>query len=125
MCYNANVTMDGRPMEKGTLWQTILATEDRARATGALKSFPTDQAFIEDRGVRFFVRVLAALARKAEARKQQDADAVSGNRANPFLPPEKDLTVAGITDTHLAVLNKFNVMDHHLLIVTRHFEEQE
>jgi ATP adenylyltransferase len=44
---------------------------------------------------------------------------------NPFLPPEKELTVADISDTHIAVLNKFNVMEHHLLIVTRHFEDQD
>lgn len=44
---------------------------------------------------------------------------------NPFLPPERELTVADISETHIAVLNKYNVMEHHLLIVTRHFEDQD
>jgi ATP adenylyltransferase len=75
--------------------------------------------------VRFTVRVLAGLRRKAEAREEQDAAERSGKAANPFLPPEKDLVVADVTDTHLALLNKFNVVDHHLLIITRQFEDQE
>jgi ATP adenylyltransferase len=33
--------------------------------------------------------------------------------------------VADISETHVALLNKFNVVEHHLLIVTRHFEDQE
>ncbi|MEW8585786.1 MAG: Ap4A phosphorylase II, partial [Candidatus Thiodiazotropha sp.] len=44
---------------------------------------------------------------------------------NPFLPPETDLTVADISPTHLSVLNKFNVVEHHLLIVTRDYQDQE
>jgi ATP adenylyltransferase len=33
--------------------------------------------------------------------------------------------VATVSDDHLALLNKFNVIDRHLLIVTRCFEDQE
>jgi ATP adenylyltransferase len=33
--------------------------------------------------------------------------------------------VADLSDTHIALLNKFNVIDHHLLIVTRCFRSQE
>jgi ATP adenylyltransferase len=104
-------------LEKGTLWRNVIRTTEHALASGALRTFPTVRAFIEDGGVRFFVRVLASLREKSVARTKQDAD--------PFLPPEKDLTVADITDTHIAVLNKFNVVDHHLLIVTRHYEDQD
>jgi len=106
-----------RPLEKGTLWRSIVRTTEQALRSGALRSFPTVHAFIEEQGVSFFVRVLATLREKAAARTKQDVD--------PFLPPERDLTVADITDTHIAVLNKFNVVDHHLLLVTRHFEDQD
>lgn len=106
-----------KPLEKGTLWHRVVRTTEHALTSGALRSFPTVHAFIEDGGVRFFVRVLASLREKSVARTKQDLD--------PFLPPEQDLTVADITDTHVAVLNKFNVVDHHLLIVTRHFEDQD
>ncbi len=112
-------------LPRNTLWKNIVATSERARASGALLPAPTDYTFIEDGGIRFFVRVLSGLRRKDEAREKQTDAATSGKQVNPFLPPEKDLTVADISDTHVAILNKFNVVDHHLLIVTRRFEDQE
>jgi ATP adenylyltransferase len=112
-------------LKRGTLWQRLVATTEHALASGALLPGPTNHAFIEDNGVRFFVRVLSSLRRKDEARKKQDAGSMGGKSVNPFLPPEKDLIVADLTDTHLAVLNKFNVVEHHLLIVTRSFEDQD
>jgi ATP adenylyltransferase len=111
-------------LEKGTLWQSILRTTGQALATGALRSFPTDRVFIEDGGIRFFIRIMAALRQKADARSRQDESAQAGRNIDPFLPPEKDLTVTDVTDTHIAVLNKYNVVDHHLLIITRHYEDQ-
>ncbi len=111
--------------KKGTLWDSVIRTTEQAVSVGALLPIPTDYFFIEDCGVRFFVRVLASLSRKDEAKKKQEAESNSGKSVNPFLPPEKELTVADISDTHVAVLNKFNVMEHHLLIITRHFEDQD
>ncbi len=110
----------------GTLWQSIVVVTERALSTGALLSIPTDFDFIEDGGVRFLVRVLSSLERKdAERRMQQAQTGPSGKKANPFLPYEKNLFVADVSETHVALLNKFNVVEHHLLIVTRHFEHQE
>src|SRR5512142_595358 len=111
-------------MKKGSLWERVVTTTRHALESGKLVPVPTDYAFVEEGGVRFFVRVLASLRRKDEARQKQETDSGGGAPANPFLPPEKDLTVADITDTHLAILNKFNVVEHHLLIVTREFEDQ-
>src|SRR5215813_96042 len=45
--------------------------------------------------------------------------------SNPFLPYDPDLFVASISPTHISLLNKFNVVEHHLLIVTRAFEDQQ
>jgi ATP adenylyltransferase len=112
-------------LKKGTLWRSIVRTTENALTTGALVPVSTDHTFIEDAGLRFFVRVLASLQRKDEARKQQEAATASGNKVNPFLPPEKGLIVADLTDTHQAILNKFNVVEHHLLIITRHIEDQD
>lgn len=111
--------------EKGSLKRRLEDAADRAVRTGALLPIPTDYTFIEDSGVRFFVRVLSALRRKDEERYRQERAAGAGRTIDPFLPPEKDLVVADISDSHIAVLNKFNVVDRHLLIVTRHFEDQE
>ena len=113
-------------IQKGTLWQQVVRVTENALQAGALIPVPTEYELIEDSGIRFFVRILSALRRKDEARRQQEkASSESGKQINPFLPYEKDLFVSHISETHAAILNKFNVLEHHLLIVTRHFEDQE
>ena len=62
-------------MERGTLWQRVRTTTEKALGTGALMQFPTSTAYVEEGGVRYFVRVLEALKRKDEARKEQQAPA--------------------------------------------------
>ena len=112
-------------LSRGTLWQKIVATTDAAIISGALLPVPTDHRVIEEGRIRYLVRVLARLRRKDEARKAQDKAAAAGRKFNPFLPPEPALTVGQVSSTHSAVLNKFNVVEHHLLIVTKQFENQE
>lgn len=112
-------------LQPGTLWRRIEEQTAHALAVGALRSIPTRLEYIEDGGVRFVVRIAPSLARKDRARRKQAQAAASGKQANPFLPYERDLLVAEISDTHLCLLNKFNVVEHHLLIVTRAFEDQE
>ena len=119
------MTGEWEDMEKGALWDRVVATTRQALTAGILVPVPTNYTFIEDHGVRFFIRVLSGLGRKDEARKKQKAAVERGKSANPFLPPEKDLVVADISGTHLALLNKFNVVENHLLIVTRAFEDQD
>jgi ATP adenylyltransferase len=120
---NARETLQ---LEPGTLWDKAIAQTKHAKSCGALQFLPTEYEFIEQGGINFLVRVLPHLARKDEAKKKQDKDtANSGKDFNPFLPYEEDLFVADISDTHLCLLNKFSIIDHHLLIVTRAFEEQE
>ncbi len=113
-------------LEPGTLWPKIKESSDRAIACGALHSIPTESEFVEEKGIRFLVRTLSNLDRKEEDKKKQEQkSATSGKEFNPFLPYDKDLFVADISETHVCLLNKFNVVDYHLLLVTREFEEQE
>ncbi len=113
-------------LQTGTLWPGIVRQTRHAIECGVLHSIKTEQEIVEDNGVRFLVRSVSSLARKDEERKQQAKEPKPLNKpANPFLPYDKDLFVTDISDTHLALLNKFNVIDHHLLIVTRAFEDQE
>jgi ATP adenylyltransferase len=110
----------------GTLWASIKQRTAHALLCGSLQSIPTEFEFVEQDGVRFLVRILANLVRKEEAQqKQEKQSAAQGKDFNPFLPYEKDLWVADISDTHVCLLNKYNVVDYHLLIITRAFEEQE
>ncbi len=96
----------------------------QAVACGALRPIDTNQIFVEDHGVRFVIRAVSNLMRK-DALRPHDATGNSRAPIDPFQPPEPELTVGGLSDTHIAVLNKFNVIDRHLLIVTRRFEHQE
>lgn len=113
-------------LEPGTLRTLIAARTAHALRRGALLSLPTESEFLEQGGVRFLVRILANLARKEQAGERQAGQAAaSGKPVNPFLPYDEDLFVTGLTDTHLCLLNKYNVVDHHVLIVTRAFEDQQ
>ncbi len=113
-------------LPSGTLWQRIITQTEYAINCGALASIPTDYDFIETGNIRFLVRILSNLARKQKAqKKQQKKLAKSGEEFNPFLPYEQNLFVGNLSETHLCLLNKFNVVDHHLLIITRQFEAQE
>jgi ATP adenylyltransferase len=98
----------------GTLWGEIRARTESAIAKGALHTIATDYHILQQGGLAFMVRVAQNLQRKAKDKA-----------THPFLPPEPELTVADITPTHLAVLNKFNVVENHLLILTRAFEHQD
>lgn len=107
-------------LKPGTLWPALRRQTRRALASGALQPIRTEQLRVDDNGIRFLVRLVSSLVRKTEDRVRY-----RGPAPDPFLPYEPDLLVAQVSDTHLALLNKFNVIDHHLLIVTRRFEHQE
>jgi ATP adenylyltransferase len=87
----------------------------RAAASGALQPIQTESLAIEDAGVRFAVRAVSSLARKEAARAAADA----------LGDYEPDLFVGPASPSHYVLLNKFNVLPYHLLIVTRRFEPQE
>ena len=112
-------------LEPNTLWQKTIEVTHSARQTGALKSIETEYHIIEQQDIAFLVRSLANVVRKEKAKKeQQKKEKEIGKYFDPFLPYETDLFVSNITKTHLCLLNKFNVVNNHLLIVTRDFELQ-
>jgi ATP adenylyltransferase len=98
---------------------------DHALACGALQPIETRYEFLEQGGMRFLVRMLANLVRKEKANQLQATQGQQGKAFNPFLPYDPDLFVADLSATHLCLLNKYNVVDHHVLVVTRDFEEQD
>lgn len=121
-----NTNTDVAPFLNGTLWRRIRKTTDAALQIGALKPIKTQGSVMADGGVDFLVRVVESLARKdAEKVLKAGRDKKKGGNANPFLPYEQPMFVADVSNTHLCLLNKFNVIEHHLLIVTRKFEHQE
>ncbi|HEY9768295.1 MAG TPA: phosphorylase [Coleofasciculaceae cyanobacterium] len=112
-------------LQPGTLWSETTQRTKTARECGALKSIETEYHVIQQHNISFVVRTLSNLTRKEQARKKQSQqEKQTGTTINPFLPYEPDLFVGDISPTHLCLLNKFNVVDNHLLIVTRAFEPQ-
>lgn len=98
----------------GSLWNRVRATTHDALRNGAIEPIDTEATYCVDCGVQFLIRVISSLRGKPP-----------GDDHNPFLPYEKELYVADALDSHVCVLNKYNVVDHHLLIVTREFQHQE
>ncbi|ACK70109.1 Ap4A phosphorylase II [Gloeothece citriformis PCC 7424] len=108
-------------LESGTLWTKVREQTQKALELGALQPILTDSEFIKQDDITFLVRIVSNLTRKDKAQKQSQ----DNKEFNPFLPYDEDLFVCDISQTHLCLLNKYNVIDYHLLIVTRLFEEQD
>jgi len=103
----------------GGLLAAADAAARRARACGALQPIPSEAHEVAEGGLRFAVRRLVPGARLPPA-------AAAGLAArDPFADPEPALVVAALSDTHLCLLNKFPVLERHLLLVTRAFAPQE
>lgn len=112
-------------LQPGTLWSKATEQTELARQCGALKSIETEYHLIRQQDISFVVRTLSNLARKEQASKQQhQREHQTGRRIDPFLPYEQDLFVGDLSASHICLLNKFNVVNNHLLIVTRAFESQ-
>jgi len=105
-----------------TLWQQAATTSQSARECGALKPIETETFAVTENGIPFLIRMLSSLRDKAEA--LQRLEQAGDRRQNPFLPPDPALLVKEIPPRHRCVLNKFCVIDRHLLLVTREFESQ-
>lgn len=102
-------------LQSSTLWQQIQDRSIHALNCGAIQPVTLHCEWIEQAGMGFWAQVMPNLVRRDTAQQT----------ANPFLPYETDLFVTHLSDTHLCLLNKFNIVDHHVLIVTRSFEKQE
>lgn len=110
-------------LERGSLAAALLARSQHALACGAMQPIRTDEEIVPDGGMEFIVRRVSSLERKERLKQQNGQKAPSD--ADPFLPHEPDLFVADLTQSHFSLLNKFNVIERHLLIVTRAFVPQE
>jgi ATP adenylyltransferase len=111
-------------IERGTLAERLRRSADEALSSGALQPIRTEHCLVDDHGVRFVVRILEGLARKRAVQREQRQAVAAGTWTNPFLPYEPSMFVADLSPTHVALLNKYNVIDRHLLIVTREYESQ-
>lgn len=123
-------------MTLGTLLSRIRATASQAKELGTLKSIETSSTLLSSTSSSppFLVRVVENLARKDDATARQGpatgtahdptASAPPKPSFNPFLPYDKSMYVQDVGPAHVLLLNKFNVVEDHVLVVTKDFEEQ-
>ena len=111
----------GDPVPAGALRKHLEQRTAAGLAGGALQSIQTESEIVQQAGVDFLVRRIANLRRKDQARFA----AAAAEDSNPFLPYDPALYLGDIGPRHAAVLNKFNVVAKHLLLVTRAFVHQE
>lgn len=109
----------------------IRAVSDAAARSGALVPLATEAEHIPRNDAQgypgFLVRLVQNSARKDANATLQAAGAPKKSKPdnfNPFLPYEQALYVEHVAPAHVLLLNKFNVVNNHVLIVTAEYEEQ-
>ncbi|MGB7399240.1 ATP adenylyltransferase family protein [Castellaniella sp.] len=115
-----------------SLMRDVRIRTESAIASGDLLPIQAEQVILQEQGLAFIVRWVAALAAKDAASKpaaQSGASTIlpGGPRDpdfNPFLHPDPALLVGAVGDHHVAILNKFPVCLHHLVLARRQFAEQ-
>lgn len=112
--------------QPGTL---SVATEERtaqALDSGHLQPVNITREVHHHDGLPYLYHVLQGRDKKVEDlithKKKEKLD---GKKHNPFLPYEKEMEVAPFTQNHALLLNKFPVIEHHLLAVTRDYAHQD
>lgn len=100
------------------LEEAIRRRTSEALDTGLLQPIETDRRLLRQGDLE----VLVSVAR--EPRRDPARGSGRGAGSNPFLPYEQDLVVAELSDTHVCLLNRYPVIEGHLLLITRTFEDQ-
>jgi len=107
-------------------WSDVERRAAQAAEVGAMVSIYTRSTDVVDGGVAFEVRLATSLAKsKPKGTAAAEGPAGSVPKRNPFLPYDEELFVCDAGDHHVLLLNKFNVVQGHLLVVTRAFESQD
>eukprot|EP00890_Picochlorum_soloecismus_P003465 jgi/Picsp_1/4119/NSC_01629-R1_ap4a phosphorylase ii len=104
------------------LWNKICATYRLAQDKGAASLTRTSTETLEDQGFQYILKIASNLRDKPKPKKDKSVK----QARNPFLPPDPDLFVSKLsTGQHSCVLNKFNLVAHHCIIITDDFHPQE
>lgn len=116
--------VNANPTSPSELWQAMVDRYDSAQAAQAATITDTNSIVVTDCGIDFVLKVATKLRDKPPLPKANHG-AFRKEWRNPFLPPDPDLFVCHLSDTHSLVLNKFNIVPHHGLVITREFHPQE
>lgn len=139
LCSRSRIAMTiETTMRPSPLLQRIREVSAAAQKLGTLKSIDTTSTMLTSPdSPPFLVRVLQNLVRKDAATAAQGNNPTGSQPSasasgapgkppgfNPFLPYEASMYVQHAGPRHVVLLNKFNVVADHVLIVTESFEEQ-
>jgi ATP adenylyltransferase len=105
--------------QRGALKDLVKRRTAEALAAGALKPIATRSEYLDEDGVRFLVRILSG------EKPKLPAASAAGAAASPFLAQDDALGVADASSSHVCRLNRYPVVEDHLLIVTRRYEDQQ
>lgn len=111
-------------LDPSELWAKTVAATAHANACGAIRPIAATYSVIEEAGIPFVIWSPAPRSSAAPA-GTPGKPTYADDSPNPFLPYAPEMFVADLTPTHVCLLNKYNILPHHLLIVTRAFEHQE
>jgi ATP adenylyltransferase len=100
------------------LWALVRERSAAAHASGAMYRIESEPFFVEDGGVEFVVR-------RAIDYQRQLAIQPRSRPGNPFAEPEPELLVGDVGPAHRVMLNKYHVVENHLLLITRAYVDQE
>jgi sulfate adenylyltransferase (ADP) / ATP adenylyltransferase len=97
-------------------WNQAKFVSEKALADGELLPIATKPQEVNEQGIRFRLHI------KNDNMRQKITEAKTDR--NPFLPFEESMFVSPAGDSHVCLLNRFPVLDDHLLICSNQFEEQ-
>ncbi|PSC73596.1 ATP adenylyltransferase [Micractinium conductrix] len=113
------------PAASAALWQAVTQRYDAAQRAAAATMTGTHTEVLEEGGVRWVLRVADKLRDKPKPPPAAAEGAPEKEWRNPFLPYEQALWVADLGAEHVLLLNKFNIVPWHCLVVTAQFQRQE
>jgi ATP adenylyltransferase len=111
----------------------VLFAVQRARAARALVPIETQVTVVEEHGLALELRHASALALKDVNRAARGGAGPGERPVNPFLPFDPEMFVADAPGavvaedaltSHVLLLNKFPVVEGHVILITRDFREQ-
>ncbi|KAI9490847.1 ATP adenylyltransferase-domain-containing protein [Zychaea mexicana] len=104
-----------------TLHNQIQEKYDAALNSKELLFFETTKVLKEVDGLKFEITYAPSLAKKPSSDPTMEEK--KKIKVNPFLPPNPALFVQDL-DEHSVVLNKFCIVPHHIIVVTKEFKSQ-
>ncbi|KAI9014102.1 hypothetical protein DFJ74DRAFT_681256 [Hyaloraphidium curvatum] len=107
----------------GNVMNLVRRQFQAAMASKDLVFAPSTTTRIDDNGIQFDILHAPAFAIKPGPAPPAPP---SGPRKpfNPFLPPQPELLVGQANDDYNVVMNKFTVIENHILLTTKGFKQQ-